>query len=278
MLEVQGAKPLNVQCDKFKGYYFKNDEFHCRIYDGKVRNLIYLPKCDFETYMFTWKNQTLARYFRACIQFYGYKHPEKKCICIEDKLSVDCGRTTNLWDEPNGGAQYMYLTNFTTAFFKQSWFVRYMNAELILRDYEKDNKDKLCTLDEVIKPGTSSALQVMSRSFIYLHDIAEKYETIFKSCTSVYDFFKCFTKRSRFKDGVPWIAGYIHHQIRPFYKYYKIPIHPIHQTSSFYDSVIVEQTEYFDEYAFASFEGTADEIVIQNEIVSTMHFSAEDAD
>lgn len=273
MLKVQGAKSLTVQRDKYNDYYFKNDEFYCRIIDGRVRNLIYLPKCDFETYMFTWKNQTLGQYFRACIQFYGYKHPEHKYVYIDDKLSIDCGRSIDL-ESPNGGAQYMYLTNFTTAFFKQNWFARYMNAVPNPREYEKNKKSKLYIIDEEIKPS-SSALRVMSRSYMYFYKIADKYEKTFKSCKSIHEFFKCFTKRSQFNDGVPWIAGYIHHEIRPFYEEYKIPIHP---TSQSYASVIVDEIEYFDESMFSGFEGTHSEIVIQNELISTMQFSAEDAE
>lgn len=279
MLEVQGAKPLIVQKSKYNDLYFRNDEFFCIIRKSGIiqeDNIIYAPKCDFETYMFTWKNKTLARYLRTCIQFFGFLHPECKTIEICDKLSIRCGRSMNI-ESLDGCAQYFYLSNFTLPFFKQTWFVRYMNAVEKEKTFGYGKLD-VSELDKKYTLGWIMGRSYVMNSNLYfmLHD---KYTNICNASASIHEFFKTFTKRSRFMHCLPWLPGFIKNEMNPVYKDYIIPVYPTNtEMQSMYESIHVEEVEidYYDECPH--FEDTKNEIVIRNSIIATMLFSMEDVD
>lgn len=259
MLEVQGAKPLTVQRVRYEGLYFKNTEFYCKIYGGSISTLTYAPKCDIETYMYTWKNQILARYIHTCIQYYAYIFPKYKRIELTDKLSIHCGRSIT-------NSQFLYLTNLSIAFFMEPWCVRYLNAV----------SDETIDTSMLQKEDNSSPLHlglIMARSYIYDGTIVKKYEKLCESYKTIYDFLKVFTKRSRFKDCLTWMPGMIYHTTHPLYKTYKVAVNPTSQT---FDSVVCEDVEYFEDCPYI--EDSASEIVIQNEIIYTMSFSLADVD
>jgi hypothetical protein len=262
MLEVQDAKPLTIERHKYEGLYFKNDEFYCKIYDGRIQELIYTPKCDFETFMYTWKNKILARYLRTCIQYYAFVYPTYTTITISDELSirgVECERY-----------QFLYLTNLMVAFFKQTWFMRYMNAVL------EDEDDVFDTTP--LDTASPDFDLMMSRAWMSGYgDISAKYRKVCKESKTVFDFLKLFTKRSRFKDCISWIFGYIKNEIRPIFKNYKIPIYPlsVSETKTF-ESVTCTHVEHFEECPYI--EGKESEIVIRNEIIYTSSFSWADVD
>lgn len=266
MLEVQDAKPLNVQKNKYGDLYFKNDEFFCKINNsGAIHEdyIIYAPKCDFETYMYTWKNKTLANYLRTSIQFYGHLHPDCTHIVISDRLSISCGRNINV-GLSDGCAQYFYLSNFTLPFFKQTWLVRYMNA------VESHNQ----TLDLSILDEKHDIYWIMLKSHFYDNHkmLCDKYAD--KCNSTLHDFFKTFSKRSRFRDSLPWMPGFIHHILKPIWKEYNIPIYP--NKPNMYESLHVEEVEidYYNECPH--FESSKDEIVIRNSIIATTILGFED--
>lgn len=259
MLEIQGAKPLTVQRNQYKGMYFKNEEFHCKIHRGDLYELTYAPKCDIETYMFTWKNQILARYIKTCVRYYTHVFPEYKSITINDKLAIHCDRSIQ-------NAQFLFLSCFSVAFFMQPWCVRYLQAE------PEENLDYTPLLKQVNKDPYYLDL-LMVRSFAIDDDMSKKYNNVCASHKTLLDFFKIFTKRSRFKDCITWLPGIIRHEVDATHKRYKILALPVYQT---FDSVVCTEVEYFEDIPY--YKASAEEIIIRNEIIYTSGFTWADVE
>jgi hypothetical protein len=253
MLEVQGAKPLIVERNKYKSIYFKNDEFHCKIHDGKVYQLTYAPKCDIETYMFTWKNKILARYIKTCIRYYAFTFPEFKTIEITDQLAIHCDRQIQ-------NAHFMFLSTFSIAFFMQPWCVRYLQAE----PEEDLDFSPLITEDRKYPPHLGL---LMIKSMAPDYEIERKYNKVFESYKTLADFLKLFTKRSRFMDCITWLPGVVYHEVHKSNNVYKIPIPSQPTQTQTFDSVVYTDVEYFEDIPY--FNPSASEIVIRNQIIYT---------
>lgn len=259
MLEVQGAKPLTVQRNKYKGMYFKNDEFHCKINNGKLHELSYAPKCDIETYMFTWKNQILARYIKACVCYYVYAFPEFKTVEITDKLAIHCDRSIQ-------NAHFLFLSHFTVGFFMQPWCVRYLQAE------PEEVLDYTPLLKQVNKDPYYLDLLIV-RSMTPDDSMSKKYRKVCASYNTLADFLKLFTKRSRFNDCITWLPGIIRHEVDATHRRYTIQAPPASLT---FDSVICTDVEYFEDVPY--WKASAEEIVIRNEIIYTSGFTWADVE
>jgi hypothetical protein len=256
MLEVQGAKPLTVQRDKYKGLHFKNNEFICDIHNGIIYDVMYAPKCDIETYMFTWKNQILARYIKTCAQYYMHLFQEHKYIKLTDKLAIHCGQSIQ-------NAKFLFLSNLCVAFFMQSWCVRYLQAV--------PEAEETLDLEPLLKMDPTYPLHlglIVIHSGWYDDLMVSKYQKVCESYKTLSEFFKLFTKRSRFKDCLTWLPGIINHNVNPVYKHYKIPFLSICQT---FDSVVCVDVEHFEDSPYI--HDSLSEIVIRNKIIYTTSFS-----
>jgi hypothetical protein len=275
--EIQ-LKSTQIYVESYDGDFLVKAFIDHKNHICELDQIQYAPKCNLTAYFFEHKDLVLFQYLAAILQIVYAEFPGLQTAEMRDELTLRVSERSRRY-------AYLYLSFFIAGLNNgETWFERYFKAEPVksMCDdmYALQERNKIFEQKPRLQDILFHALAIEYNWSDFLDIYYDKYEAL----PNLRAFVKTFANRRQFDLLTYWYPAYVRSEYRIPYKFSmdikkipgKGPYYKIHEIST--TPLIVNEWNEYKFYSGPSLVGTDEEIVIKNEMVSTMQLSWADVE